>query len=285
MMSARALRSEPGVGGDPLAAIRARGRIALTCRAIEGTTRRVRVFEEGALRLRFPREAPDRLDAVLVNVAGGMAGGDAFDISAELGAGARLVLTSAAAEKVYRALGAATRADVRLTLGQGARLVFVPQETILFDDARLTRRFEIDMAADARLALCDLTILGRAAMGEDVHTLAWTDQWRLRRDGRLIWADATRLHGDATALLAPDALGGGARAFGTLVYAAPDAEACIEPLRAALAEAPECEAAATVFDDLIVARFIARDGHRARAALARALCLLPDAAPPRSWAT
>ncbi|HEY8579651.1 MAG TPA: urease accessory protein UreD, partial [Beijerinckiaceae bacterium] len=150
---------------------------------------------------------------------------------------------------------------------------------------RLRRRFEIDMAPDARLVACDLAILGRAAMGETAPAVDWRDAWRLRRGGRLVWADATRLAGDAARLLAAPATGGGARAFGALVYAAPDAADALDALRGALAAAEGCEAAATAFDGLVIARFIAHDGAAARAALARALALLPHAAPPRSWST
>ncbi len=271
--------------GDPLASIRARGLIALSTKCDGGVTRRVRVREEGALRLRFPREAKDRLDAVLVNVAGGMAGGDVFDVSLSAGENTRLMVTSAAAEKVYRALGRETRTSLALDVEAGASLAFLPQETILFDRVRLSRRFDVSMHASARLIACDLTILGRAAMGEDVRSLWLNDQWRLRREGRLIWADATRIDGDATQQLAPLATGAGARAFGMLLYAAPDAARHLEALRASLAEAPGCEAAATSFEGLLVARFVAHDGQHARAAIARALALLPDAAPPRSWAT
>lgn len=286
-MSALASRSDEALreAGDPLASIRARGLISLTTAAHGGVTRRARVREEGALRLRFPREARDRLDAVLVNVAGGMAGGDVFGVSLSAGEGARLMVTTAAAEKVYRALGRETVANFALEAGEGASLAFLPQETILFDRVRLSRRFDLAMHASARLIACDLTILGRAAMGEDVRSLWLNDQWRLRRAGKLIWADAMRIDGDAQQQLAALATGGGARAFGSLLYAAPDAARHLEALRASLSAAPGCEAAATSFDGLLVARFMAHDGAGARAAMARALALLPDAAPPRSWST
>ena len=284
-MSAHALQFQPEREGDPLASIRARGLVSFSAGEFQGVTRRVNVREEGALRVRFPREQTGRLDVVLVNVAGGMAGGDHYRIEIEAQPGAHIVFTSTAAEKVYRALGDETRSDVRLTLGENSRIAFLPQETIVFDRARLRRSSEIDMARGARLALCDLVILGRAAMGEDVHTLDWSDQWRLRREGALIWADAARLQGDATQMLAPKATGDGARAFGTLIYAAPDAETCLEPLRESLNRADNCQAAATAFDGLLVARFIAQDGQGARRAIEQALRVLPDASPPRSWGT
>lgn len=285
-MYAAALRSDdPELGHDPLASIRSRGILALTAHVQDGVTRRARVREDGALRMRFPNESRERLDAVVVNVAGGMAGGDAYDCAFEAQAGASLVVSSAAAEKVYRALGAPTRADVRLTVGADARLAFLPQETILFDGARLTRAYEIDLDPAGRLVLADLVILGRAAMGEEVRALLWRDAWRLRRGADLLWADATRIAGDATAALASPATGDGARAFATVLYAAPDAAEHLAPVRAAFAAAGGCEAGATVFDGLLVARVAAKEGHQARAAVVRALAALPGGAPPRSWST
>ena len=284
-MSAHALPFNSEREGDPLASIRARGLVCFTAGMSDRVTRRISVREEGALRVRFPREQTGRLDAVLVNVAGGMAGGDYYKIEIEAQPRAHIMFTSTAAEKVYRALGEAARSDVRLMLGEHSRIAFLPQETILFDRVRLRRSIEIDMAPSARLALCDLVILGRAAMGEDVHTLDWADQWRLRRNGALIWADAARLQGDATDILAPKATGAGARAFGTLIYAAPYAENYLEPLRECVNSADNCQGAATAFDGLIVARFIAQDGQGARRAIEQALRVLPDASPPRSWGT
>lgn len=285
-MYAAALRSdecEPDF--DPLASVRSRGVLALSAHLQDGVTRRQLVREDGALRMRFPNEAPGRLNAVVVNVAGGMAGGDVYDCAFTAQAGANLAVTSAAAEKVYRALGAPTRSDVRLRADGGSCLLYAPQEAILFDRVRIVRRYEIDVVSDARLLAVDAVILGRTAMGENVNSLVWSDTWRLRRDGKLIWADATRIEGDAQDLLAAPATGSGARAFGTLLYAAPDAAHRIEALRDVLQSVKECEAAVTFFEGLLVARFIAHDGHRLRAAIIDAMTSLPGGGLPRSWST
>jgi urease accessory protein len=286
MMYAAALRSdaeEPDF--DPLASVRSRGVLALSAHVQDGVTRRQLVREEGALRMRFPNEAPGRLNAVVVNVAGGMAGGDACDCAFTAQAGANLAVTTAAAEKVYRALGAPTRSDVRLRAESGASLLYAPQEAILFDRVRIVRRYDIDVDPAARLIAVDAVILGRTAMGESVNSLIWRDTWRLRRDGKLVWADATRVEGDAQDLLAAPATGGGARAFGTMLYAAPDAAQLIEPLREVLHNVKVCEAAVTLFDGMLVARFLAHEGYRLRAAIIDAVTSLPGGALPRSWST
>src|SRR3954454_24192389 len=86
------------------AATRAVGRIALAVQARAGMTRRARVREDGPLRVRFPGPASAGLEAVIVNTAGGVAGGDRFALHFTVEPGSRLVVSTAPAEKVYRTL-------------------------------------------------------------------------------------------------------------------------------------------------------------------------------------
>jgi len=249
----------------------------------------------GLKRLREAHSAKTRIpagshEAILINTGGGLAGGDRFTFAITAEENARLTVTSQAAERVYRSLGPAADVEVKLDAQPNATLMWLPQETILFDGARLTRAYEIDLDATARFILADMVILGRTAMGETVRSLIWRDAWRLRRGGALVWADATRIEGDAAAALASPAAGAGACALATILYAAPDAAERLAPLREALAPVPGCEAAATAFEGLMVARIVAREGHLARAAVVRALGVLQcDAlqggALPRSWST
>ncbi len=171
------------------AANRATGRIALTVAAQGGVTRRARVQEHGSLRVRFPNAA-DALEAVIVNTGGGMTGGDRFSIAMTVGEGARLIAGTAAAEKIYRSTGPDAEMDVTLDVHAGGHLSWLPQETILFDRARLSRRIEIDLAEGASLIMAEAVVFGRAAMGEAMRDGFFADRWRLRRDGRLIFADA-----------------------------------------------------------------------------------------------
>jgi urease accessory protein len=188
--------SEATGRGGVFAANRAVGRIALAVAAQNGATRRRQVYEDGPLRVRFPNGTGRALEAAIVNTAGGIAGGDRHDIGIEVGDGAALDVTTVAAEKVYRALGpAGGEIAVRLAAGAGARLCWLPQETILFDRARLARRIEIDLAADASLLMAEAVVFGRTAMGEAVEEGAFADRWRVRCDGRLIFAEGVRLDG------------------------------------------------------------------------------------------
>src|SRR5262249_23494865 len=177
------------------AANRAEGRIALAVGAQGGVTRRRHVAEQGSLRVRFPGPIGRELEAVLVNTAGGMAGGDRFAIDIAAEAGAQLVVGTAAAEKIYRSNADATCVAVRLDIAAGATLRWLPQETILFDRARLDRRIDVDLAEGASLLLAEAVVFGRTAMGESVVQGELIDRWRIRVGGRLVFAESVRLSG------------------------------------------------------------------------------------------
>ena len=135
--------------------------------AHRGTTRLARLFQKAPLRVLMPRPAPGEPPcAVLLNTSGGIVGGDALQVEVRLEAGAAAVVTSQAAEKAYRSAGADATLDVALDLADGAWLEWLPQETILFDGARLRRRLRVDAAAQARLLAIDMLVFGRRARGE-----------------------------------------------------------------------------------------------------------------------
>src|SRR6266853_3106323 len=148
------------------AANRAEGSVAFDVRLVDGATRRGNLHESGSLRVRFPSPEADGLSAMFVNTAGGIAGGDRFDIKIAAGEASRLTVTTAAAEKIYRAQGPAAQLNVALKLSAGAHLAWLPQETILFDRARLSRRIDVEMEEGASLLLAEAVVFGRSAMGE-----------------------------------------------------------------------------------------------------------------------
>ncbi len=244
------------------------------------------VHEAGALRVRFPREHFSRLDATIVNVAGGMTGGDEFDLRFDAGVGAQLFVSSAAAEKVYRTTGQATRVSVTLSAEADASCIWLPQETIIFNKANLVRTLEADVASTARFVACEMTILGRAAMGETVDDLAWRERWRIRRDGRLVVAEDTRIDGDALAHLSRKSMGAGTHAFATLVYLGVDAAFACEKMRAALpGHESRCEAGVTEYDDIVIARFAAADGQSLRGCVIACVSAIEGLTLPRGWST
>src|ERR1044072_2053074 len=212
------------------AANRAQGAVRFDVRRQDGVTRRGSLHESGSLRVRFPSPEAEGLSGVFVNTAGGIAGGDRFDIAIAAGEGTRLTLTTAAAEKVYRAPGAAAHLGIALRAEAGAHLAWLPQETILFDRARVARRIDIDLAEDASLLLCEIVVFGRAAMGEKMRHGEFVDRWRLRRGGRLVFAETIRLDGDFGEKLARPAVAKGGAAIGTALIV-PGDEALGEGIR------------------------------------------------------
>ena len=271
-----------GAGVDPRGASGPKPRRARRFARAGDRTEPRKLFETGGLRWRFPRSTSP-CEAVIVNTGGGVAGGDSYRIALALDEGAAVEATTAAAEKIYRSDGPPARVATALVARAARPHLWLPQETILFDGARLDRTLAIDIAADADLIAVETLVFGRLAMGETPHRRAVSDSWRLRRGGRLVFADATRLDHAGASLDRP-ACGAGARAVATLVAAAPEVEARLPDLRAALdGHGAEVEAGASAFDGLIVSRLVSASPSRLREAAIAAILALSGRQPPRLW--
>jgi urease accessory protein len=273
------VRAATASTAEIFAANRAIGRVGLTVRATEAATRRERVVEDGSLRVRFPGPAARELAAVIVNTAGGIAGGDRLEIDLEVGEGAALAVTSASAEKVYRSLGPDATIGVRLAVGAGASLAWLPQETILFDRARLARTIDVAIAETAGLLLAEAVVFGRSQMGEQVDEGHFFDRWRIRRGGRLVYAETVRLDGAIATKLAKPAVAKGSCAVATILRV-PGNDALVTAVRA-LAFAGQVGISA--WNGVCVARLCARDGAALRRDLVQVLSVLRGAELPRLW--
>jgi urease accessory protein len=251
-------------------------------RRVEGTVLAT-LHQAGAARVRFPRRSPGGpLEAVLLNTAGGLTGGDRIDIEVQLAEGATATVTTAAAEKIYRSSDGETEIGVRLTLAARSRLAWLPQPTILFDQSRLRRSTTVELAGDASFLATETLIFGRMAMGEDVVRGACRDAWRVRRDGALVFADTFRAEGAIADALDGTATLDGTRAVAMLLYAAPDAAARIHKARALL-EGPEITAGASTWNGMLLVRAMARDGHTLQQQLAPVAEWLSGRPLPRVW--
>jgi len=273
------MRSEAS-SASIFAANRARGAVTFDVRSIDGVTRRGRLHESGSLRVRFPSPEDEGLSAVFVNTAGGVAGGDRFDIEIAAREGARLTLTTAAAEKIYRATGQAAELNIALQVAHGAHLSWLPQETILFDQARMSRRIDIDLAEGASLLLCEIVVFGRLAMGERMERGAFVDRWRVRRGGRLVFAETVRLEGDIGAKLGQAAIAKAGVAIGTALIV-PGDEALVERVREIGSFGGE--AAISAWNGFAMARFCAQDAARLRADMMAVLGRASLTPLPRLW--
>ena len=288
--------ASPPLVGLPVPPVmqRARGSGRVTVKKLSGRTRLDGLFQEGAAKIRIPRNPGPGLEAVLINTSGGLTGGDAMSWSCAAGEGTALTLTTQACEKTYKAAGdSIARVSVSLKAEPGSRLCWLPQETILFDRARLSRRLEADLAADSDLLLVEPVIFGRQAMGEAVTAGLFRDRWRIRVDGRLVHAEDFAIGPDIGAQLSAPAVLGGRRAFATLLLVAPDAGDKLAAARRIVGEAGGVSAwtvgtasPENASTGKLLARIVAKDGYDLRKTLIPLIGLLnPGAGLPKIWST
>lgn len=261
--------------------MRANGRIKAGFMRSGASTRIATLYETGGLRMRFPKGG-DTCEGVILNTAGGVAGGDRLEVSLTAGQRTHVVLTTQAAEKVYRAEAIPATVDVTVTAEPRATLQWLPQETILFDGARLKRTFMIDMAETARVTILECVVFGRLGANEPTTTGSLRDSWRLRRGGRLVFAEEVRLDGAVGATLDRPACGNGARAVATFVHAGRGAEKRLGGLRRVLAKATSI-CGASVVNDVLVARLANVDPAALREDVRRVVEFVTRAAVPRVW--
>ena len=264
---------------------RARGELRLTFKRRGEQTVLDSLRQDGCLKARFPRVEPGRFaEAVTLNSAGGVAGGDRLTVTIGAGPGTAGVVASQAAERMYRALpGAVAEVATRLEVAEGAVLEWLPQETILFDGCALRRTLDVAVAPGAVFLGVESLVFGRAAMGEEVRTARLLDRVTLRVGGRLVLQDAVRFDGAVAPVLARRAAAGGGRAVATIWRAGPGAEAMLEAVRTELL-VPGVEAGASVVEGVLVARVVAETGASLRKSVVAGLNILRGGRTlPRVW--
>jgi urease accessory protein len=246
---------------------RADGFCRIVLSGSEKGTRIVDVFQKSPTRVLFPRTAGAAVEeAVLINTAGGIAGGDRLEFSVTALDNASIAVTSQAAEKIYRALDEPARIKTTLKASNAAKLAWLPQETIVFNQARFIRETEIDLSASAEILALEWLVLGRAAHGETMRGGQITDGWRVKKDGRLVWADSFRVTDDIFPHLFRKALLSDFSVVATLLYFGPDLEERLQLVREVI-QSLECQCAATLVGGLIVTRFVARASCNLKVAL------------------
>lgn len=262
------------------AAQRARGRVEASFRRSGDTTRVVDLHQSGSAKLRLPHTHAQHAEAILINTAGGLTGGDQFATALRVGAGSEVVVTTQACERAYRATEDTARIETEIAVAEGGRLDWLPQETILFDRSALARTYQVDLDQGASFLAVEAVIFGRSAMGEVVRTGSLHDRWRIRRGGRLIYADDVRFDGEIDLLASWPATLGGAVAMATIVLVAEDCERYLDGLRETFGEA----GGASVFEGHLIARVTASGSYGLRRLLIPALGMLrAGRAMPRAW--
>ena len=232
----------------------------------DGATRLADLYQRSPLRVLHPHPAAGDVPlAAIVNTGGGLLAGERLGVTVRVGPEAAALVMAQAAEKVYRSTGAVARVAGRLEVGAGGWLEWLPQETILFADCRLDRRLSLDLAGDGRAMAGEILVFGRIARGERTRAGLVRDAIEVRRDGRLVWADALHLEGDYGPVLDSPAGFAGAAACATFVYAGPDGRGRLEVARRLL-DAAGVRTGATVVNGVLVARWLAEEPRRLRAA-------------------
>ncbi len=155
---------------------------------------------------------------VMLHTAGGMVSGDRLNLTAHLAPDSQALLTTAAAGKVYRATeGKTTFQSATIQLAENARLEWLPQETILFDQARFHQSLRVDLGPNAQVLLWDITRLGRTAHGEKFLQGEWRSHTEVWRGGKPLWIDRSCLRASPELWESPQGLGGQA-IVGTLAW-------------------------------------------------------------------
>ena len=261
---------------------RAVGEARLSVRAKAGRTRLADLYQQGAAKIRFPMTEAMPLEAVIINTAGGLTGGDRLAVAVNVEDGAHAVISTQACEKIYRAESGRAVVDNTVVVGPAGRCDWLPQETILFDGAGLERQLQVTISGDSHFFAVEALVPGRSASGETINTLALHDRIAIRRDGRLIYADALSLSGRMQPALNRPARGGGARAIATVLYAAPDAERRLGEARDHLATC-HSESGASAANGLLAMRFLAASAADLRRDLVAVISAWRACDVPRAW--
>lgn len=285
----------PAVQADstPAPLQRARGEAAVSFKRRGPASVLDQVHQSGCCKLRFPKALDGgQPEAVFINTSGGLTDGDEISLKATWASGTSASITTQAAERIYKSRGNPAKVANRLSVGADATALWLPQETILFDGGRLERRLETDLATGSKLIACESIIFGRTAMGETVSGGSLLDAWRIRREGKLVFADGLALAGDMQATLDRRAVAGGARALATVVVIAEEAERMVDPVRKVLAGG-HCRAGCSCMGEVLVVRILGATGAEMRESLTCVLRRLLEqvaeneestARLPRVWA-
>ncbi|WP_299350884.1 urease accessory protein UreD [uncultured Shimia sp.] len=237
--------------------------------------------QSGSLKCLYPRVTGHTMQAVLVNTAGGVTGGDQFCTTVTTAPETDLTLTTQACERAYRAQsGEVGEICTRLGVAPRATLNWLPQETLLFDGCAVSRQLTVDLAEGARFLMVEPMIFGRAAMGENLTNCTFSDRIEIRRGGAPLYLDAMRLTGDVRAHLARPFIANGAGAMASVVLVCNSAEAHLDPVRHLL---PETAGASLLQPDVLVLRMLAEDSYALRQSLIPILTRLSGGPLPRCW--
>ena len=243
------------------------------------------LYQQGCCKVRFPKAAHlDYREAVLINTAGGLTDDDemAFDISWD--AATQAIVTTQAAEKVYRSRHRSARVNTSLNVAKDAIAVWLPQETIVFDGGRLRRQTKVQLRGNASLFAVESMVLGRSAMNEDLASGHVHDHWRVEIDGRLVFIDALEFNDSNKGLLQDvlqrTAVLAGRVATATFILVDSDLDGSIEAVRGVIGS-NDLMGGVSNLGPLLVGRLVAADVRALRKGIADIFVALQEAGSGR----
>ena len=243
-----------------------------------------RFYQSGSAKIFMPKTYAPTIEAVLVNTAGGLTGGDAFGVRLGAEGDTHLTVSTQTAERVYRALGSQNaEMRVNMTVTGTASLHWLPQETILFDGAGFARQLDVQMVEGASFLGSEMMVFGRTAMQETVRQGSVRDQWRIWCDGRLIHAEAFRLDGQIVQKRHQKASAAGNVCFATTLYVSRDAEAKADAVRGFFNRFADVQTAVSAWQGKLVIRCLCNDTARLKKLLAQFIEQFRQIANPRVW--
>ncbi|MEM8540697.1 MAG: urease accessory protein UreD [Pseudomonadota bacterium] len=259
----------------------------LATKASDGKTQILDLYQKSNAKIRIPKSYDQSLEAVLINTSGGMTGGDQLSWEIEAGKSSHAIITTQACEKIYKSEAGTAYIQSTIKVDENASVEWLPQETILFDEGRLQRSIDIQLANSAHFIGLEAVVLGRQAMGEPARNIKLSDKWRIKRDGKLIHADDVKMNGNIEKLISHQSVLDGAASFATLVICLPDAqqsrsELLIGAMRNAIT--PNANWSVSGMADKIVARFVAQDMYALRQTLVPVLTAARESRDiPKVW--
>lgn len=221
----------------------------------------------------------------LLHPPGGVVAGDCLTIEAMVEHDAQALITTPAAGKFYRSGGGEARQTIHLAVAENACLEWLPQETIVYDGARLNATTYIELAEQSRFIGWEITALGRPAAGEGFSEGHAKLAWRIHCGGRLHYLERQYL--DAEAFQARWGLSGHSACGTMFVYpATPVHLAAVQDL---IGEEPNL--GVTLIEGLLICRALNRradllKGYFERVwGLVRGDVMGKEVCLPRIWAT
>jgi urease accessory protein len=186
------------------------GKLNLVYADRQGATQLIYNHHQAPLKVQRPfyPEGEKVCHSVILHTAGGMVGGDRLSSNIHLQPQAQALITTAAASKIYRSNGLQARQTIQMQVDAGACLEWLPQETILFNDAIYRQDLRVELATGGSWLGWEITRFGRSARGEKFLQGEWRSHTEIWQQGVPLWIDRQWLRGSEDIFHSPHGLAG-----------------------------------------------------------------------------